>query len=746
MGIRLDEPLRKAVGDRTAKVLHTGLGLDTVGDLLRHYPRKYVKRGELTELSELEPGTEATIVAQVTKVSRRSMAARRGQMMTVEVRDAADTAVEITFFNPRAANALKPGMLGMFAGKVGEYHGKIQLTNPEFAKLDADTEDAGDSPIDNWAGELMPLYPSTGGLPSWKIARCVRMVIDQLDADIEDDPMPRPVRARQGLLTLTEAFRRIHRPDDWPEIAVARKRLKWDEALPMQVVLAQRREALKALPAVPRRRVPGGLLDAFDAALPFTLTAGQRQVGEEIEADLASEHPMHRLLQGDVGSGKTMVALRAMLAVVDAGGQAVMLAPTEVLAQQHHRSIVQMLGAGADVPMDLFSETAAPDAAPFDPNRKRVRVALLTGSQNAKDRRTNLLDAASGTAGIVIGTHAVIQDHVQFADLGLVVVDEQHRFGVEQRDALRAKGEDPPHVLVMTATPIPRTVAMTVFGDLETSVLSELPAGRSPIATHVVAAHEHPSHFTRVWERIREEVGAGRQAYVVCPRIGEESGSGEVSDDGSELVSEPGQQRPPLAVVDVAAKLAEGPLKGLRVGMLHGRMAPDDKDAVMRAYAGHELDVLVATTVIEVGVNVPNSTVIVVMDADRFGVSQLHQLRGRVGRGKWPGLCLLVTESPDGAPARERLAAVASTLDGFELSKIDLAIRKEGDVLGATQSGYRSSLRMLSVIDDEDIIRAARDEATPLVEADPALNAYPALARTIAVLLDPERAEYLGKT
>jgi len=739
MGLRLDEPLHKAVGDRTAKVLRTKLDLETVGDLLRHYPRKYVKRGQLTELSELEPGTEATIVAQVTKVSRRPMAARRGQMLTVEVRDSADTAVEITFFNPRAANALKPGMLGMFAGKVGEYHGKIQLTNPEFEKLGAD---ADDTDVDSWAGELLPIYPTTSGLLPRMIGRCVRMVLDQLDADIEDDPVPRPVRARQGLLPLTEAFRRIHSPEDWPEIAGARKRLKWDEALPMQVVLAQRREALKALPAVPRRRVAGGLLDAFDAALPFTLTDGQRKVGEEIEQDLASEHPMHRLLQGDVGSGKTMVALRAMLAVVDAGGQAVMLAPTEVLAQQHHRSIVQMLGASADVPVDLFSEADAPAY----PSRKQVKVALLTGSQNAKDRRGNLLDAASGAAGIVIGTHAVIQDHVQFADLGLVVIDEQHRFGVEQRDALRAKGEDPPHVLVMTATPIPRTVAMTVFGDLETSILSELPAGRSPIATHVVAAHEHPSHFTRVWERIREEVAAGHQAYVVCPRIGEESGSGELSDDGSELVSEPGQQRPPLAVVDVAAKLTEGPLKGLRVGMLHGRMAPDDKDAVMRAYAAHELDVLVATTVIEVGVNVPNSTVIVVMDADRFGVSQLHQLRGRVGRGKWAGLCLLVTESPDGAPARERLAAVASTLDGFELSKIDLAIRKEGDVLGASQSGYRSSLRMLSVIDDEDVIRAARDEATPLVEADPALSAYPALARTIAVLLDPERAEYLGKT
>ncbi|MFL6117527.1 MAG: ATP-dependent DNA helicase RecG, partial [Catenulispora sp.] len=422
----------------------------------------------------------------------------------------------------------------------------------------------------------------------------------------------------------------------------------------------------------------------------------------------------------------------------------------------------QMLGAAADVPVDLFSDAAAEHGpgptrtraggsagSHGAATRGRVKVALLTGSQNTKERRENLLDAASGAAGIVVGTHAVIQDHVQFADLGLVVIDEQHRFGVEQRDALRAKGEDPPHVLVMTATPIPRTVAMTVFGDLETSILSELPAGRSPIATHVVAAHEHPSHFTRVWERIREEVGAGHQAYVVCPRIGEadEAGTGqEAGDDGSELVSEPGQQRPPLAVVEVAARLAEGPLKGLRVGVLHGRLAPDEKDAVMRAYTGNELDVLVATTVIEVGVNVPNATVIVVLDADRFGVSQLHQLRGRVGRGEWAGLCLLVTESPEGTPARERLAAVASTLDGFELSKIDLALRKEGDVLGASQSGYRSSLRMLSVIEDEDVIHAAREEATPLVQADPELAGQPGLAAAVAGLLDTQRAEYLGKT
>ena len=734
MGLRLDEPLHKAVGDRTAKVLRTKLDLETVGDLLRHYPRKYVKRGQLTELSELEPGTEATIVAQVTKVSRRPMAARRGQMLTVEVRDSADTAVEITFFNPRAANALKPGMLGMFAGKVGEYHGKIQLTNPEFEKLGAD---ADDTDVDSWAGELLPIYPTTSGLLPRMIGRCVRMVLDQLDADIEDDPVPRPVRARQGLLPLTEAFRRIHSPEDWPEIAGARKRLKWDEALPMQVVLAQRREALKALPAVPRRRVAGGLLDAFDAALPFTLTDGQRKVGEEIEQDLASEHPMHRLLQGDVGSGKTMVALRAMLAVVDAGGQAVMLAPTEVLAQQHHRSIVQMLGASADVPVDLFSEAEAPAY----PSRKQVKVALLTGSQNAKDRRGNLLDAASGAAGIVIGTHAVIQDHVQFADLGLVVIDEQHRFGVEQRDALRAKG-DTPHVLVMTATPIPRTVAMTVYGDLEVSSLRELPGGRSPISSTVVPAGEKPAWLDRVWERIREEAEAGHQAYVVCPRIG---GTGD-EDETEEPSEEDGEiRRPPLAVLDVAPGLAEGPLHELRVGVLHGRLPADEKDAVMRGFAAGDVDVLVATTVVEVGVDVPNATVMAILDADRFGISQLHQLRGRVGRGSAAGLCLLVTESPAGTPSRERLDAVASTVDGFRLAEVDLEQRREGQVLGEAQSG-RSSFRLLSLVKDRDLITAARTEASAIVDADPELTDHPGLAAAVTNLVDSERAEFLEKT
>ncbi len=539
------------------------------------------------------------------------------------------------------------------------------------------------------------------------IARCVGLLLDQLDELAE--PLPEELRRRHRLQGLREALERIHRPAEEADIGPARRRLKWDEAFVLQLVLARRRGEAAELPATPRPRAAGALLDAFDAGLPFTLTSGQAEVGEVVSAGLDSSHPMHRLLQGDVGSGKTLVALRAMLQVVDAGGQAVLLAPTEVLAQQHHRSITAMLGPLAG-------------GGRLDGAEHATRVALLTGSQGAAARRESLLDAASGAAGIVVGTHALLQEHVSFADLGLVVVDEQHRFGVEQRDALREKAAGGrPHVLVMTATPIPRTVAMTVYGDLDVVALTQLPAGRSAVATHVVPAQDKPHYLARAWERIREEVNQGRQAYVVCPRIGGDEREETAAADTAEPQEEPGR-RPPLAVLDVVSELAEGPLSGLRVAALHGRLAPDDKDAVMRRFAEGELDVLVATTVIEVGVDVPNATVMAIMDADRFGVSQLHQLRGRVGRGKLPGLCLLVTDAAEGAPARERLAAVAATTDGFELSRVDLEQRREGDVLGGTQSGRRSSLRLLTLLRDEELIGAARDEAIALIEPIPGSN------------------------
>ncbi|MFG3119083.1 helicase-related protein [Streptomyces sp. NPDC048197] len=982
----LDEPLKKILGGTTAKVLAEHLDLHTVGDLLHHYPRRYAERGELTRLSDLPLDEHVTVVARVADARVHKFNAGRGQRLEVTLTDGSGR-LQLVFFGKgihKPHKELLPGRRAMFAGKVSVFNRKLQLAHPEYALLDGDTE--GDA-VDAFANQLIPIYPACQQMASWKITKAVDAVLPSARDAV--DPLPEALREGRSLVPLTEALLKIHRPGSKADIADARDRLKWDEAFVMQVALARRRLADTQLPAVARQLVKDGILDAFDAELPFTLTEGQQKVSREIFDDLATEHPMHRLLQGEVGSGKaqpldalvltpggfrpmgemtvgtevvvpsgeravvdgvfpqgerevwrlvlsdgstvecddehlwivgsrdpgervlttrelraglldaegrprwsiapatpvdlddggerpldpyrlgrslpeeglpaayrnapvkdrqavlrglleaggeasgsgdtfraapgpladdlawlvrslggaarlhdtgagtydvhvtlpeegagdapglrravraiehvgrkpvqcisvahpshayvtdhftvthnTMVALRAMLGVVDSGGQAAMLAPTEVLAQQHHRSITDMMGELAEGGMLGGAEHG-------------IKVVLLTGSMGAAARRQALLDLVTGEAGIVVGTHALIEDKVQFHDLGLVVVDEQHRFGVEQRDALRGKGKQPPHLLVMTATPIPRTVAMTVFGDLETSVLDQLPAGRSPIASHVVPAKDKPHFLARTWERVREEVEAGHQAYVVCPRIGDEEDAPKPGKKGAaggkgaaaEAASpeDLAEKRPPLAVLDIADQLTKGPLAGLRVAVLHGRMAPDDKDEVMRSFAAGELDVLVATTVIEVGVNVPNATVMVIMDADRFGVSQLHQLRGRVGRGSAPGLCLLVSEMPEASPARARLAAVAGTLDGFELSRIDLEQRREGDVLGQAQSGVRSSLRMLTVIDDEEIIAAAREEATALVGEDSELTGYPELRIALSALLDEEREQYLDK-
>ena len=729
----LEEPLKKVLGPATAKVMAEHLGLHTVGDLLHHYPRRYEERGQLTHLADLPMDEHVTVVAQVADARLLTFSSSKaprgkGQRLEVTITDGSGRLTLVFFGNGvhKPHKELLPGTRALFAGKVSVFNRRLQLAHPAYELLRG--EDVSET-VDTWAGALIPLYPATAKLESWKIAKAVQTVLPS--AQEATDPLPESLRAGRGLVPLPDALLKIHRPHTKADIEDARSRLKWDEAFVLQVALARRRHADAQLPAVARRPRKDGLLSAFDAKLPFTLTEGQQKVTKEIFDDLATEHPMHRLLQGEVGSGKTMVALRAMLAVVDAGGQAAMLAPTEVLAQQHHRSITEMMGELAEGGMLGGVEHS-------------TKVVLLTGSMGAAGRRQALLDLVTAEAGIVIGTHALIEDKVQFHDLGLVVVDEQHRFGVEQRDALRGKGKQPPHLLVMTATPIPRTVAMTVFGDLETSVLDQLPAGRSPIASHVVPAADKPHFLSRAWERVREEVSNGHQAYVVCPRIGDED------DDPKKSKKKPSpeddaEKRPPLAVLDIADQLAKGPLQGLKVEVLHGRMPPDDKDAVMRRFAAGETDVLVATTVIEVGVNVPNATAMVIMDADRFGVSQLHQLRGRVGRGSAPGLCLLVTEMPEASPARQRLTAVASTLDGFELSRIDLEQRREGDVLGQAQSGARTSLRMLAVIDDEEIIAEARDEATAVVASDPDLEHLPGLRTALQALLDEEREQYLEK-
>jgi ATP-dependent DNA helicase RecG len=729
----LRDPLKLVLGAKTAAVLENSLGLSTTGDLLRHYPRRYYTRGELTDLASLREGDHVTVLARVESTNMIYAHARggKGPQNRLEVVVTDDTArLTLMFFSRTEYNKrlLAPHTVGMFAGTVSSFHGRRQLVHPECQMLPGAAPNADLTPelAAEFTTELIPVYPASAKCSSWMIAKSVQMALGTLD--VGEDPLPEALRNRYGLYGRAEAIRAIHRPLDIKDRDQARHRLKWDEAFMLQAALARRRVAAAALPAMPRPREENGIAKEFDAQLPFTLTQGQVAVGEQIANDLSCAYPMHRLLQGEVGSGKTVIAVRAMLQVVDAGGQAALLAPTEVLAQQHYRSITDLLG-----PLGQGGQLGASEHA--------TGVALLTGSSGAAARREVLANAFTGDAGIIIGTHALLEDQVQFADLGLVVIDEQHRFGVEQRDALRAKAADNrPHVLVMTATPIPRTVAMTVYGDLETSTLTELPAGRSGISTHVVPAADKPHYLERTWARVREEVAQGRQAYVVCPRIGENLDEGDEPPEAP-----PAGRRQALAVMDVAAELDAGPLHGLRNDILHGRLAPEEKDRVMREFAAGRIDVLVATTVIEVGVDVPNATAMVIMDAERFGVSQLHQLRGRVGRGSAPGLCLLVTEAPPESPSRERLDAVAATVDGFKLARLDLEQRREGDVLGAAQAGRQSSLRLLRLLADEDLIGLARDEASTVVTADPDLTAHPAIKTAIEDLLG-DQAEFLEKT
>ena len=720
---QLENKVSGVVGDRTAKVLETTFGIKTIGDLMRHYPRRYMVRGELSDISALHEGDETTILAQVYSASTRPMRGRKGSMLEVVVTDGTDK-LSLTFFNQAwREKDLKVGRQGLFAGKVGVFNNKKQLSHPDYEMI-PDGSDV-DSAVEGFAGKYLPVYPASAKMPSWKISQCAQLAIGSLE-EIEDF-LPSSIRERHKYPSLHQALVQLHQPADLDHAELSRERLTFDEAFLLQSLLVMRRIELKKLNSTSRKRISGGLLDAFDANLPFELTAGQVAVCKEIESDLSQPHPMHRLLQGEVGSGKTIVALRAMLAVVDSGGQAALLAPTEVLAAQHLRTIQKLLGELGQGGMLGGSE-------------KATQVTLITGSQSAAARKDALAMAANGNAGIVIGTHALLGEKVEFKDLGLIVVDEQHRFGVEQRDALKEKAVLPPHLLVMTATPIPRTVAMTVFGDLDVSTLRELPLGRQPITTHVVPVKEKPSFLERAWQRINEEVSQGHQAYIVAPRISADSDANADIDflfgeESSEITS----------VEELAPTLHAGPLKGLKIAILHGRLSADEKDGTMQAFTKGDIDVLVSTTVIEVGVDVPNATIMVIMDADRFGVSQLHQLRGRVGRGTSPGLCLLVTQCEEGTPARERLNAVAGTVDGFELSRIDLEQRREGDVLGSSQSGTQSHLRLLRVLRDEALIEQARDDAESLIATDNDLSDYPLLRRELAQLQRDQAVDYLDK-
>lgn len=741
----LNLPIIKVVGDRTAKVLTAQLGIETLGDLLRHYPRRYLARGELTDIQSLVEGEEVTILAEIESTRVRKIPGRKGGILEVVVTDGR-AKLSLTFFNQAwREKELQSGRQGLFAGKVGLYKGKRQLSHPDY-QLIPDGNDV-DSAIGDFAGKYLPMYPATAKLPSWKIAQCTGMAVAALEEI--PDYLPIDIREKFGFPTLLEAFTEVHSPNSPESAELARRRLTFDEALLLQLLLVMRRAQLQKLFAVSRKVRSGGLHEAFDQRLPFKLTAGQIEVSTEIESDLAAPHPMYRLLQGEVGSGKTIIALRAMLAVIDSGGQAALLAPTEVLAAQHFRSFHNLLG-------DLAN------AGQIGGDARGTQIVLLTGSQSGAARKDALLKAQTGEAGIIIGTHALLSENVEFKDLGLIVVDEQHRFGVEQRDALRAKAKKPPHVLVMTATPIPRTVAMTVFGDLDVSTLRELPAGRSPITTHVIPELEKPGFIERAWQRIREEVSKGHQVYIVAPRISENDSTEDamnslglsaqalarvkrLSGEEDELENENNEKFPMASVSELYPLLGQGALKGLRIAVLHGRLASDLKDKTMSEFSRGEIDVLISTTVIEVGVDVPNATMMVIMDADRFGVSQLHQLRGRVGRGNAPGLCLLVSKAAPESPAMERLNAVASTLDGFELSRIDLEQRREGDVLGASQSGVRSHLRLLKVLRDEALIEQAREIATQIIGIDPDLSINKLLQMEVAELQALESAAFIDK-
>lgn len=709
--VELNAKLSSALGDRTAKALHGAFGYSTIEDLLRHYPRRYVARGELTDIDQLKDGDEVTVLAEIVDTNNRPMRGRKGSILEVKVSDGKKK-LSLTFFNQAwREREMRVGRVGLFAGKIGSYRGVRQLAHPDYLLIPDGTDT--DEAAGEFAGKLIPVYPATAKLPSWKIGQCIRTILDVID-EIEETL---PEKYRGNLPTANQALRDIHLPESQNGATKALERLTFDEALSLQLLLARRRLQFETLHAAPRLFRSGGLLEIFDQNLPFELTAGQVAVGKEIESDMKSERPMHRLLQGEVGSGKTIVALRALLAVVDTGGQGALLAPTEVLAAQHFRSISTTLGELATAGMLGGSDRA-------------TRVVLLTGSTNAAARREILAQIKDGSAGIVIGTHALLSEGVDFADLGLIVVDEQHRFGVEQRDALKLKAQLPPHLLVMTATPIPRTVAMTVFGDLDISTLAELPKGRTPITTHVIDEREKPHFVERAWERIREEVAQGAQAYVVAPRI-EASASSESEESHS--------------VESLFASLSKGPLSSIKIALLHGKLPSEEKDRVMRSFAGGEIDCLVATTVIEVGVDVPNATVMVIADADRFGISQLHQLRGRVGRGSKAGLCLLLTKVEEESSAMERLKAVERSVDGFELARVDLDQRREGDVLGTAQSGTRSQLRLLRVLRDEKIIERSREIAIEIIGEDPELSKFPALREELTKLERDERSDFIEK-
>lgn len=745
----LDDRLDGLIGAKAARALDESFGIRRVDDLLRHYPRGYTEGKTVRSDGDERPvreGEHITLLGTISKTKTGWMKPnpkykRRREYHVITLSDSRP-AVSATFFNATyLKNSLVEGERVMLSGEVEFYHGNIRLTHPEFlilssrrtigtkslATIAETASSGGELDLSAFERTFFPIYPSAKNVQSWDIYACVRQVLDVLDPI--DDPLPESLRRQRNLVDEDTALRAIHIAEDDEQRRRARDRLTFDEAMGLEMALVQRRysELSQTGPPAPRR--DGGLRAALHEQLPFELTAGQRDVLAVLSAEIEANRPMNRMLQGEVGSGKTILSVLAMLQLVDAGYQCALLAPTEVLAAQHARSIRDILG-----PLAMAGELGAADGA--------TRVALLTGSMSAAQKRVVREEVARGEAGIVVGTHALLQDTVDFDNLGMVVIDEQHRFGVEQRNLLRAKTRPgvTPHLLVMTATPIPRTVALTIYGDLETSTLRELPRGRQPIATTAIFTNERKGWLERAWQRLIEEVAAGRQAYVVASRIDETEK--EKAGDDDERRGLP----PPATVKQVYDALHAGVLKGLRLGLMHGRLPADEKDAVMTAFRDGEIDVLVSTTVIEVGVDVPNATVMVIADADRFGISQLHQLRGRIGRGSHPSVCLLVSNMPSASRAGTRIQAVADTLDGFALADLDMRERREGDVLGRNQSGVSYGLKLLSLHKHQEIIETSRELCEDIYLADPELVDHRGLDTLARRFTDSDSVEYLDKS
>ncbi|GAB3232887.1 ATP-dependent DNA helicase RecG [Mycolicibacterium hippocampi] len=737
----LNDRLPFLVGDKAASQLDEYFGIRTVYDLVRYFPRKYsdamTTRGEGEEL-DLEEGEHVTFVDEITRAEPKWTTRGPRREYLVITLGHRRPKVTATFFNAKyLKRQLTEKARVMLSGEVGYFKGTMQLTHPAFLVLDsgkgtkslasiaAASGASGDELLSEFEREFFPIYAANSKMQTWEIYACVRQVLAVLDPVAET--VPEWFVREHDLMSEDEALRAAHLAETSIDRTRAIERLTYDEAIGLQWGLVVRRHSELSDSGPPAPRRDDGLAAAMADRLPFELTDGQREVLGVISAELTATRPMNRMLQGEVGSGKTIVSVLAMLQMIDAGYQCALLAPTEVLAAQHAQSIRAMLG-----PLALAGQLGGAEQA--------TRVGLLTGSMSAQQKREVRDEVASGEAGIVIGTHALLQDAVEFHRLGMVVVDEQHRFGVEQRDRLRAKAPEgiTPHLLVMTATPIPRTVALTVYGDLETSTLRELPRGRRPITTNTIFITQKPAWLDRAWARVVEEVRAGRQAYIVASRIDEDDTKpAKKGQDSKE------QGPPPVTVVELFARLQRGPLAGLRLGLMHGRLPSDEKEAVMAAFRAGEIDVLVCTTVIEVGVDVPNATVMVVMDADRFGISQLHQLRGRIGRGQHPSLCLLATRLPETSKAGQRLTAVAGTLDGFKLADLDLVERSEGDVLGFHQSGRAVTLRFLSLARHLDIILAAKELSERVYEADPH---DPGMAVLSAPFIDADRVQFLEKS